>query len=183
MHTSCYPVLDLLCVTMQFFSAMQFWYAHQLAIKEDQIFAVSASGNIPVWDAKSGQHLYSIDTFPGPEKGIQIAGNDVIISSPLEVAIYREANCKKLDLVDLSTLGLDYLNGGKYVEIESEDDYSIQFVYRNLVGVQMIQNVLVICYTVNDVNRESCLVQLAFLPMNKNQGVYVPVEHRFCNRV
>ena len=157
---------------MQFFSVMLFWYAHQLAIKEDQIFAVSASGNIPVWDAKSGKLLYSIDTYPGPEKGIQIAGNDVIISSPMEVAIYREANYKKMDIVDLSTLRLDYLNGRKNAEIETEDDYSIQFIYRNLVGVHIIQNVLVVCYTVNDANRESCLVKLAFLPLIKNKGVY-----------
>ena len=153
------------------FSEMILWYEQQLAIKDDRVFAVSALSTIPVWDLKTGQFLYNLDTYPGPEKGIQIFGSSIVVWTPMEAAIYKEDTNKKLKLSseqDLTMLGLDYLTAGQLDE--SGDEYSIQFIHRNLVGVQLIQNVLAICYIINDVNRDSCLVKLAFLPMKQTKG-------------
>ena len=39
-------------------------------------------------------------------------------------------------------------------------------VYHDIVGIQLVQDVTVICYTVNDVNMDTCDIKLAFLPRN-----------------
>ena len=90
----------------------------------------------------------------------------------MEVAIYKESNEQGLVLVeekDLTSLGLEYLS---YVNFHNDldFDYNTQFIHRNLVGVKMIQNVLVVCLIINDVNRECCTIKLAFVPIRDSKG-------------
>ena len=43
-------------------------------------------------------------------------------------------------------------------------------VYHDVVGVRLVQKVVVVCYTVNDVLMDTCDVRLAFIPMNFKKG-------------
>ena len=153
-------------------SGMFCWYENQFVIKGDRAFGICMSGSVPIWDAKTGKLLCHVDSFTGPEKSISVSGNDIIISSPMEVAIYKECNEQGLVLVaekDVTSLGLQYLSCANSHDV-LESDYDIQFIHRNLVGVKMAQNVLVICYIINDIHRECCTIKLAFVPMRDNKG-------------
>ena len=148
------------------------WYENQFGIIGDLVFGVYILGSIPIWDAKTGKLLYHADSFTGPEKSISVTGNDITIYSPMEVAIYRVCNEQGLVLVaekDVTSLGLKYLSCANSYDV-LESDYDIQFIHRNLVGVKMVQNVLVICYIINDINRECCTIKLAFVPMRDDKG-------------
>ena len=153
-------------------SGMCCWYENQFGIKGDLVFGVYILGSVPIWDAKTGKLLCHVDSFTGPEKSISVSGNYIIISSPMEVAIYNECNEQGLVLVaekDVTSLGLQYLSCANSHDV-LESDYDIQFIHRNLVGVKMAQNVLVICYIINDIHRECCTIKLAFVPMRDSKG-------------
>ena len=148
------------------------WYENQFVIKGDRAFGICMSGSVPIWEVKTGKLLFYADSFTGLEKSISVTGNDIIISTPMEIAIYKESNEQGLVLVgekDVTSLQLEYLSCA-YHQNNLESDYNIQFIHRNLVGVKVIQNVLVICYSINDVNRECCTIKLAFFPMSDNKG-------------
>ena len=148
------------------------WYENQFVIKGDRAFGICMSGSVPIWEVKTGKLLFYADSFTGLEKSISVTGNDIIISTPMEIAIYKESNEQGLVLVgekDVISLGLEYLSYANFHN-DLDFDYNTQFIHRNLVGVKMIQNVLVVCYIINDVNREWCTIKVAFFPIRESKG-------------
>ncbi len=55
-------------------------------------------------------------------------------------------------------------------DTDDDDDFEVDQIMFNVVGVQIIQNVFVVCYLVNNFRMESCTIKLAFIPRNAEPG-------------
>ena len=73
------------------------------------------------------------------------------------------------NLIETSVLRRFYDDAGFEQDAFRDADGDAE-VYHDVVGVRLVQKVVVVCYTVNDVLMDTCDVRLAFIPMNFKKG-------------
>ena len=54
------------------------------------------------------------------------------------------------------------------ISLNNEESFDEPELYSDIIGIQICQNVFVICYLVNDVQEDSSSIKLAFVPNSKS---------------
>lgn len=153
----------------------------KVEVKNNLVFAMSMDNSIIVLDAQTGGNiLFVINQFP-PIDGFVVTDRNILVWSNRKLVNYKfgQKECKP----DTEFLNLDHFTSSNTFDTMLDldmSDYSVSDddfvhdnedeVYVDIVGVQLVQNVAVVCYTINDVFTDKCSIKLAFIPTSYKEG-------------
>ncbi len=173
------------------------WIDDCLAIKDNTIHVVSSYGKLTQIDARIGNTNpnQSHSGFPMPDFVLEDAKpvifvKGVFLNSQGRAFTWSRGKIseyEKLKLVSQkSLLALDLEFNverprpremrtlQELLEADSDtddDEFEVDQILYNVVGIQIIQDVFVVCYLVNNFRMESCTIKLAFVPRNADPGI------------
>jgi hypothetical protein len=135
---------------------------------EDKVVNISSWGKISIWNADNGQAILHANTHFSRLQGLLCSGGgDTIFncnsSKIRRLKICRDEGLRSVETIDLNQLGLEFTNWF--------EDMNKQLYY-GLVGVQLIEKVLVICYIVKNDRKDVNTIKLAFVPSERRRGKY-----------
>ena len=144
----------------------QLEFTGKVKIKDSTVYAVAMNNSVVAFDASSGNanFVYSF--------GVEAPIEDLYISNRrLFVWSKNQLICQNLKVQSPQDMACN-MSERCYFKITNDDFVSTSEepneVYRDIVGVQVVQNVVVICYTINDVLQDTCEIKLAFLQAESN---------------
>ena len=158
----------------------QLEFTGKLQIVNDSVYALAHDNTVVIFEASTGNvvQVYRSD-IEEPIEGFYVDRERLLLWSKhhlvchnLDVKSFNENIC--------STHDLSYtLNNTNKMRITEE-------VYYDIVEAQIVQNVIVICYTINSILQDTCEIKLAFIPVgtsktNSMKEVTVSLENS-CER-
>ena len=179
-------------------SAFGSWLDNCLSIKDNFIYAVSTYGTITRVDARFGvadpnvsfSDMQRLDLKFG-DRNPTIYTKGVFLNSQGRAFTWsrgkiteyeKRKKLKRVSVKSLLALDLEFnverppqpprtlqelLDADSDTE---EDEFEVNQVLFNVVGIQIIQDVFVVCYLVNNFRMENCTIKLAFVPRNGKPG-------------
>ena len=131
----------------------------KVLIRNGLVIAMTLSNCITAIKASNGDELFSFKSeIQEPLQGLTgSAGKLLAWSKSQMLALSESFEIEKYDLsVDTEPSSV--------ISINKQGTFLADEVYHDIVGIQLVQNVAVICFTINNIKRDTCEIKLAFLP-------------------
>ena len=140
-------------------------FTGKLEIKDGLVFAMTLDNQLVAFNACSSEVVFKSTTnIPEPILGLCASERKLLMWSKNELLVYQNSSIRAKKGIMDSEINIEFSSSNhQEVFANPEDD---EEVYHDIVGIQLVQDVTVICYTVNDVNMDTCDIKLAFLPRN-----------------
>ena len=149
-----------------FFLDIDYLSGNRTELMEDKVVHISSWGKISIWNAENGESIRHINTNFSRLQGLLCSGGrDTIYncnsSKIRRLRLCRDKGLKSVDTIDLKLLGLEFANWF--------EDMNNQLYY-GLVGLELMEKVLVVCYIVKNDHEDINTIKLAFIPLDRQAG-------------
>ncbi len=138
---------------------------NRIELLEDKVVHITSWGQISIWNAETGQRIAYANTQCPRLQGLLCSGRDTIINcNSSRITRFRlspDGRLQPEDEIDLTKLGLEFTNWFKDMENQ---------LYYALVGVELIEKVLIICYIVKNGRKNINTIKLAFIHLERQAG-------------